>query len=289
MVSGTAPSASKRVPRCTRRVASPPSSRSMFGPTTSPELVAELEEPLRAPPVVLQRLALPGEDRDAGGLLGRAVADDDRRGGVVLGGEDVAADPADVGTERGQRLDEDGGLHGHVQRAGDAGAGERLRVAVLVAQGHQAGHLVLGELDLLAAEAGEGEVGDLEVAVGQGSQGCQCWRSCRSRGRGAAGAQGGRGRPSAVRGMSEHAEASAGLVPVPRLRAARRRRPRPRAGAGQRRFVVARYRTRRSAGGQRGPGGHERRAALPQDELAVGRAQDGGPLGAQQDLRTVRW
>src|SRR3954451_8069046 len=36
VVSGTAPSASKRVPRCTRSVASPPSSSSMFGPTTSP-------------------------------------------------------------------------------------------------------------------------------------------------------------------------------------------------------------------------------------------------------------
>src|SRR5688572_20021223 len=37
VVSGTAPSASKRVPRCTSSVASPPSSRSMLGPTTSPE------------------------------------------------------------------------------------------------------------------------------------------------------------------------------------------------------------------------------------------------------------
>ena len=195
VVSGTTPSASKRVPRCTRSVASPPSSSSMFGPTISPLLVAELEQALRAPPVLLQRLALPGEHRDAGGLLGGAVADDDRRGGVVLRGEDVAADPAHVGAERGQGLDEDGGLHRHVQRAGDAGAGERLRVAVLGAQRHQAGHLVLGELHLLAAEAGEGEVGDLEVAVGAGrSYGCQCWRSCRSRGRGRPAAQGAAGR-----------------------------------------------------------------------------------------------
>src|SRR3954454_18439654 len=36
VVSGTAPSASNRVPRCTSRVASPPSSRSMFGPMRSP-------------------------------------------------------------------------------------------------------------------------------------------------------------------------------------------------------------------------------------------------------------
>ena len=43
-------------------------------------------------------------------------------------------------------------------------------VGVLGAQRHEAGHLVLGELDLLAAEGGQGEVGDLEVAgaVGHG-------------------------------------------------------------------------------------------------------------------------
>ena len=52
---------------------------------------------------------------------------------------------------------------GHVQRAGDPGAGERLRVRVLLAGLHQAGHLVLGEGDLLAAELGEAEVGDLVV------------------------------------------------------------------------------------------------------------------------------
>ena len=37
VVSGTTPSASKRVPRWTSSVASPPSSSSMFGPTTSPD------------------------------------------------------------------------------------------------------------------------------------------------------------------------------------------------------------------------------------------------------------
>ena len=99
---------------------------------------------LRAPPVLLERLALPGEDGHAG--LG------DRRRGVVLGREDVARAPADLGAESNQRLDQHGGLDGHVQRAGDARALERLRVGELGAGGHQAGHLVLGELDLLAAE-----------------------------------------------------------------------------------------------------------------------------------------
>jgi hypothetical protein len=35
--------------------------------------VAEVERALGAPPVLLERLALPGEDRDAGRLLDRAV------------------------------------------------------------------------------------------------------------------------------------------------------------------------------------------------------------------------
>ena len=41
---------------------------------------------------------------------------------------------------------------------------ERLRLAELRAQRHQAGHLVLGQLDLLAAERGQRQVGNLEVA-----------------------------------------------------------------------------------------------------------------------------
>ena len=46
-----------------------------------------------------------------------------------------------------------------------------LRRAVLLAQRHEAGHLVLGELDLLAAELGEREVGDLEVGgLGRGGR-----------------------------------------------------------------------------------------------------------------------
>ena len=100
------------------------------------------------------------------GVLGGAVrADRDRGGGVVLGGEDVAGGPADLGAERDQGLDEHRGLDGHVQRAGDPGAGERLGVAVALAHRHQAGHLVLGEGDLGAAEVGQAEVGDLEVHV----------------------------------------------------------------------------------------------------------------------------
>ena len=121
------------------------------------------EDLLGAVPVLLERLALPGEHGNAGRLLGGALADDDRRGGLVLGRVDVAGGPADLGAEGGEGLDEHGGLHGHVQRAGDLGALEGLALAELLAQGHQAGHLVLGEADLVTAGLGEAQVGNLVV------------------------------------------------------------------------------------------------------------------------------
>ena len=122
---------------------------------------------LGAPPVLLERLALPREHRDATRVVGRAVgADRDRRGRVVLRGEDVARRPPHLGAEVGERLDEHRGLDRHVQRPGDARAGERLRRRVLLAQRHEAGHLVLGEVDLLATERVQREIGDLEVGAG---------------------------------------------------------------------------------------------------------------------------
>ena len=117
----------------------------------------EAEDAVGVGPVVLQRLALDREDGDAAG--------GDGGGGVVLGGEDVARRPADVGAELGQRLDQHRGLDGHVQRAGDAGAAQRLGLAELGAQRHQAGHLGLGDLDLLAAEIGERQVLDDVIVV----------------------------------------------------------------------------------------------------------------------------
>ena len=53
-------------------VASPPSSRIMLA-NVSP---GQFEDLLGAPPVLLQRLALPGEDRDALRVLGGAVRAD---------------------------------------------------------------------------------------------------------------------------------------------------------------------------------------------------------------------
>ena len=77
---------------------------------------------------------------------------------MVLGGEDVAGGPTDIGAEFLEGLDEDTGLDGHVQGAGDADASERLFRAVFFAGGHEAWHFVFGDVEFFAAEVGEGDV-----------------------------------------------------------------------------------------------------------------------------------
>ena len=109
-------------------------------------------------PVFGEALALHGEHRNAGR--------GDRGRGVVLRRIDVAGDPADVGAERCQRLDQHRGLDRHVQRAGDARALQRLLRAVFLARRHQARHFGLGQRDFLAAEFGERNV--LDDVVGEG-------------------------------------------------------------------------------------------------------------------------
>jgi len=109
-----------------------------------------VEGALGAPPVLLEGLALPGED-------GGAVAGDGG-GGVVLSGEDVAGAPADLGAECGEGLDEDGGLDCHVKGAGDPGAFEGLRGSELRAAGDEAWHFHLRQLYLHSTEIGEAHV-----------------------------------------------------------------------------------------------------------------------------------
>jgi len=74
---------------------------------------------------------------------------------MVLGREDVARGPADIGAERHQRLDQHRGLDGHVQRARDARPLEGFGGAELLAQSHQARHLGFGDVQFLAPEVGE--------------------------------------------------------------------------------------------------------------------------------------
>ena len=131
--------------------------------------IGPAEDLLGAPPVLVEGLALPREHGHALGTIDGALGSDHHGGGgVVLGGEDVAARPPHVGAERHEGLDEHGGLDRHVQRSGDPGPGQRLGVGELGPQRHQARHLMLGELDLLAAEASQGQIGDLVVDAGVG-------------------------------------------------------------------------------------------------------------------------
>ena len=136
-------------PRWTSRVASPPSSRIMLGVAA----VGPFEDLVGVVPVLLEVLALEGEDRRAGG--------GDGRGGVVLGREDVARGPAHVGAQRLQGLDQHRRLDGHVQRAGDARALQRLLLAEFLARSPSGpGISVSAMAILLAAPVGEPDVLD---------------------------------------------------------------------------------------------------------------------------------
>jgi hypothetical protein len=90
--------------------------------------------------------------------------------GMVLGRKDVAGRPAHIGTKRGQRFDEHGGLDGHVQRTGDARALERLRRTEFGAQRHQAGHFGFRDLDLAATKVGKADIGD-DIIMGSSAGG----------------------------------------------------------------------------------------------------------------------
>ena len=113
----------------------------------------ERERHGRAPPVLGQRLALPGEDRNTGRSDGRS--------GVVLRREDVARAPAHVGTQLDERLDENRRLDGHVQRTHHTNPLEGLQRAVFATHGHQTGHLVFRNLNLLTSPLGQRHVGHL--------------------------------------------------------------------------------------------------------------------------------
>jgi hypothetical protein len=102
---------------------------------------------------------------------------------VVLRRVDVAGRPANLGPERGQRLDQHRGLDRHVQATGDARALERLCFAVFLAQCHQAGHFGLGDGDFVTPVFGEADVlyDIVLLGVGHGSSPEFCCLSRRDR------------------------------------------------------------------------------------------------------------
>ena len=105
-------------------------------------------------------LALPGEDRNAG------RGDGGRR--MVLRGEDVAACPAHVRAEVDQRLDQHGGLNGHVQRAGDADAVRAACSAAYLRRIDIRPGISCSAMEIsLRPQCGQGHVGDF-VRQGRG-------------------------------------------------------------------------------------------------------------------------
>ncbi len=123
----------------------------------------EVEDAVGVGPVFLQALSLVGID--GGSACG------DGRGGMILGAIDVAGSPADLRPERLQRLDEHGGLDGHVEAAGNAGALQGLVLGIFLPDGHEAGHLGLGDGNFPAAPVGEGKIGDAVGLLGRGAHG----------------------------------------------------------------------------------------------------------------------
>ena len=123
----------------------------------APWLPARTDGLLDAPDVLRLGLAFPREHRNPGGGHGR--------GGVVLGGKDVARRPAQLGAQGRQGLHQHRGLHGHMQTAQDAGAGQGLFGAMFFAHRHQRGHLAFGDADLAATPWGQTDVGDPVVGM----------------------------------------------------------------------------------------------------------------------------
>ena len=171
---GTFPAFSNSTPLCTSSVASPPSSTISVGPEPSGHMSASPVHHQYSSSVspFHAKTGVPFGIRDRAARFG--TADDHGRGGVILGREDVARDPADVGAELGQRLDEHGRLNRHVQAAHDPGAGERTLALVALAQRHQAGHFLLGQPHFLAAELGQRQVLDLERLAARLRGGLEC-------------------------------------------------------------------------------------------------------------------
>ena len=93
--------------------------------------VRPVQNPRGRPPILVDRLALPGEHRYAPRVVRASVGTTDHRGSsVVLGRKDVATGPPHIGAEGDECLDEHRGLDSHVKRPGDAGPGEGLLVGV---------------------------------------------------------------------------------------------------------------------------------------------------------------
>jgi hypothetical protein len=109
-------------------------------------------------PVLLKSLTLPGEH-------GSRAITGNGSGGMILGGEDVAAAPSDLGTKSLQGLDEDSSLNGHVEGTRDTSSSEELSTELTTAS-HQTRHFMLSKFDFLAAEVSKRDISNAIITRG---------------------------------------------------------------------------------------------------------------------------
>ena len=105
-----------------------------------------------APPVLRQGFPFPCE------YGGRAFAGNGR-GGVILGGKDVARCPADIGAQGLEGVDQHGRLDGHVQTAGHLEPLEGLLGTILFTHRHESRHFVFSQLQLPVTKIGQLQIG----------------------------------------------------------------------------------------------------------------------------------
>ncbi len=119
---------------------------------------APVQGTLCTPPILLERLAFPGEHGSAIPCNGSS--------GVILCGEDVARAPSHLRSQRRQSLDQNSGLNSHMQRASDTRAFERLRCPKLLATRHEPGHLHFRQFQFQTPEIRLRHVLDLVFSPG---------------------------------------------------------------------------------------------------------------------------
>jgi hypothetical protein len=122
---------------------------------------------LRAPPVFFEGFALPSKYGSAFGAFWCSSTNDNGSGGVVLGGENVTAGPADVCTQSYKSLNKNCSLNGHVEGSRNASALKRLVGTKFFTQGHQTWHFVLGKAKLVTTCFGERQVSNAVLEWGK--------------------------------------------------------------------------------------------------------------------------
>ena len=105
-------------------------------------------------PVLIKSLSFPGEDDTSTSLSNSG-------GGVILGGEDVARSPSNLGTKGLESLNEDSSLNSHMERSRDIGSLKNLRGSVFLSSSHKTGHFNFSHVEFLSTPFSEVNIGNL--------------------------------------------------------------------------------------------------------------------------------